>query len=434
MTVAEVRLWGTTIGAVAQDGAGDVAAFEYEPGFANHGVEVSPITMPLAREVYRFPQLGREAFQGLPGLLADALPDRYGSALIDAWLAAQGREPGTFSAVERLCYAGQRAMGALEFRPTTGPVDSEARPVDLGALVELASEVLTDREQLVTALREDREDEALRDILRVGTSAGGARPKAVIAWNRATGEVRSGQVAAPAGFEHWLLKFDGVAGSGDRGLRDPQGFGAIELAYARMAAAAGIQMSECRLLEEHGRRHFMTRRFDRTATGDKVHMQSLGALAHLDYNQPAAHAYEQAFLVMRQLGLPATAGEEQFRRMTFNVVARNQDDHVKNIAFLMDRDGRWALSPAFDVTYAFDPGNRWMRQHQMSINGKRDDFTVDDLRAAGRSASLKRGRAVAILREVTDAVRDWPRFAADAGVAGAQADRIARTHRLDLAN
>lgn len=430
MTVAAVQLWGTTIGAVSQDDASSVARFEYNPEFLEFDVEVAPLQMPLATTVYAFPQLGRDAFHGLPGMLADALPDRYGSALIDAWLAAQGRDAGSFSAVERLCYAGTRAMGALEFLPNTGPRATRSRPLDVDALVNLASEVLTDREALVATLRAGKEDEALREILRVGTSAGGARPKAVIAWNPKTSEVRSGQVDVPAGFEHWLLKFDGVSGAGDRGLRDPQGFGAIELAYARMATAAGITMSDCRLLEEHGRRHFMTLRFDRTAAGDKLHMQSLGALAHLDYNQPAAHAYEQAFLVIRQLGLPATAGEEQYRRMVFNVVARNQDDHVKNIAFLMDRDGDWSLSPAFDVTYAFDPENTWMRQHQMSVNGKRDDFTREDLHAAGRSASLKRGRADVILGEVVDAVRDWRQFAADAGVPERQVDRIAATHRL----
>lgn len=433
MTVAEVRLWGTTIGAVAQEGASAVAAFEYEPSFAERGVQVAPLMMPLSRTVYRFPELGRDAFQGLPGMLADALPDRYGGALIDAWLAARGREPGSFSAVERLCYAGSRAMGALEFLPSTGPTERGASPLDVAALVQLASEALTDRAALVQTLKAGQEDEALREILRVGTSAGGARAKAVIAWNPETGEVRSGQVDVPPGFSHWLLKFDGVRGSGDRGLQDPAGYGAIELAYARMAVAAGITMSECRLLEEHGRRHFMTRRFDRTGSGGRLHLQSLGALAHLDYNQPAAHAYEQAFLVIRRLGLPALAAEEQYRRMVFNIVARNQDDHVKNIAFLMDRRGEWSLSPAFDVTYAFDPENRWMREHQMSVNGKRDDFTFEDLRAAGRAASLPRGRDARILREVTDAVRDWPRFAADAGVGPQDVTRIASTHRLSLA-
>lgn len=431
MTVAEVRLWGTTVGAVSQDDAGSVARFQYDPAFLDFAVEVAPLQMPLATTVYAFPQLGRDAFQGLPGMLADALPDRYGGALIDAWLAAEGREPGTFSAVERLCYAGTRAMGALEFLPNTGPRATGSRPLDVDALVKLAGEALTDRAALVATLRDGKEDEALREILRVGTSAGGARPKAVIAWNPTTSEVRSGQVDVPDGFEHWLLKFDGVSGAGDRGLHDPQGFGAIELAYARMATAAGVAMTECQLLEEHGRRHFMTRRFDRAPSGDKLHMQSLGALAHLDYNQPTAHAYEQAFLVIRQLGLPATTSEQQFRRMVFNVVARNQDDHVKNIAFLMDRNGEWSLSPAYDVTYAYDPENPWMRQHQMSVNGKRDDFTRDDLRAAGRAASLKRGQADAILTEVVDAVRQWAQHAADAGVAESQTNRIAGTHRLD---
>lgn len=431
--VAEVLLWGTRIGAVAQESAAEPADFEYEPAFARRGVEVSPIVMPLAERIYSFPQLAREAFQGLPGLLADSLPDRYGSALIDAWLASEGRDAGSFSAVERLCYVGTRGMGALEFRPSTGPPEPGSSPLELASLVRLASEVLTDRAALVASLQAGQEADGLREILRVGTSAGGARAKAVIAWNPSTGEVRSGQLGVPEGFEHWLLKFDGVAGSGDRGLHDPAGFGQIELAYARMADAAGIQMSESRLLEENGRHHFMTRRFDRTAGGGKLHMQSLGALAHLDYNQPAAHSYEQAFGVIRQLGLPATVAEEQFRRMAFNVVARNQDDHVKNIAFLMDRRGKWSLAPAFDVTYAFDPGNRWMREHQMSVNGRRDGFTLDDFTAAARVAGLVRGRAQTILAEVTEAVRDWPRFAAGAGVATRDVERIASTHRLGIA-
>ncbi|MDQ8045033.1 MAG: type II toxin-antitoxin system HipA family toxin [Solirubrobacteraceae bacterium] len=432
MTVAEVRLWGTTIGAVSQDTAASPAAFEYEPDFADRGVEIAPLTMPLGRRVYTFPQLGREAFQGLPGLLADALPDRYGNALIDAWLASQGREPGSFSAVERLCYVGTRAMGALEFVPSTGPRAETSNALEVDALVRLASEALTDRAALVASFSGDHEAEALRDILRVGTSAGGARAKAVIAWNPTTQEVRSGQVDVPAGFEHWLLKFDGVRGNGDHGLRDPEGFGAIELAYAQMATAAGIAMSECQLLEEHGRRHFMTRRFDRTATGGKLHMQSLGALAHLDYNQPDVHTYEQAFLAIRTLGLDAPVAEEQFRRMAFNVVARNQDDHVKNVAFLMDRRGTWSLSPAYDLTYAYDPSNRWMRLHQMSVNGKRDAFTLADFVATGRVAGIKQGRPKAILREVTEVVQRWPDFASACGVPEERVEQIGATHRLRI--
>ena len=337
-TVADVRLWGTRIGAVSLPDGERAASFEYDPEFASSGVEPAPIEMPLAKSrIYRFPNLS-QSFNGLPGMLADSLPDRYGNALIDAWLATQGRAPESFDAVERLCYVGRRGMGALEFRPARGPRAATDHRVDVEALAELAAEVMAHRADLAVSLRKPGRRSALREILRVGTSAGGARPKALIALNPESGEVRSGQLDLPAGFEHWILKFDGVDDS-SRELGATRGYGAIELAYARMAGRAGIEMSECRLLEEGGRRHFMTRRFDRTADGGKLHMQSLGALAHLDYNQPGANSYEQAFQVIRRLDLPPSAAEQQFRRMVFNVVARNQDDHVKNIAFLMDRSG-----------------------------------------------------------------------------------------------
>jgi serine/threonine-protein kinase HipA len=349
MIAAEVRLWGRTIGAVALDEGRDVAAFEYDPQFAQSGIELSPIVMPLSSRVHAFPALARETFHGLPGLLADSLPDKFGNALIDAWLATQGRAPESFSAVERLCYVGTRGTGALEYAPVLGPKTRTATNIDLDALVELASDVLTQRRNLRVGFNDEGKQHALRDLLVVGTSAGGARAKAVIAWNRTTNEVRSGQVDAGPGFEYWLLKFDGVAGNRDRELEDPRGYGAIEYAYHLMARAAGITMNECRLLEESGRRHFMTRRFDRLAGGEKLHMQSLGALAHFYFNAAGAHSYEQALLTIRRLELPMSAVEEQFRRMVFNVVARNQDDHAKNIAFLMGKSGAWSLAPAFDV-------------------------------------------------------------------------------------
>ena len=432
MTLAEVRLWGTTIGAVSMEG-GRAASFQYDPRFLGSDIEVSPLRMPLRSEPYAFPTLNRDSFQGLPGLLADSLPDRYGNALIDAWLAGQGRRPESFDAVERLCYIGQRGMGALEFAPARGPSASRSHDIDIAALVELASEVLTQRRELVASLAAGKRGEAMRDILSVGTSAGGARAKALIAWNRETGIVRSGQLDLDPGFEHWLLKFDGVGGNKDREtLADPQGFGSIELAYARMARDAGITMSECRLLEEGGRRHFMTRRFDRDRDGGKRHMQSLAALAHLDFEQAGAHAYEQAFQVIRRLGLDAAAAGQQFRRMAFNVIARNQDDHVKNIAFLMDRTGGWELSPAFDVAYSYNPRGDWTAQHQMSLAGKRDNFTLDDLREVGRVAGLKRGQAVRVVREVTEVVSEWDRYAEEVNVDEADARRIARTLRLRL--
>ncbi|MFT5339675.1 MAG: serine/threonine-protein kinase HipA [Cyanobium sp.] len=432
MTVAAVELWGTRIGAVALPDSNGVASFEYEPSFLASGIQLAPLMMALAARVYSFPELQRRTFRGLPGLLADSLPDRFGNNLINAWLARQGRTPESFDAVERLCYTGQRGMGALEFKPVQGPSAQTSGAIQISELVALASEILSQQQGLATSFQGPEREEALQTILRVGTSAGGARAKALIVWNASTGEVRSGQLEAPPGFSHWLLKFDGVSGNKDKELEDPQGYGLIELAYSRMARAAGITMTDCRLLEENGRQHFMTRRFDRDDAGNKLHMQSLGALAHFDYNEPGSYSYEQAFLVMRQLQLPMQALEEQYRRMVFNLIARNQDDHVKNIAFLMDRDGQWSLSPAFDITWSFNPAGDWTATHQMSVNGKRDQFTRADLLAVGRSAQLKRGRAEAIAEEVIAAVRDWPLYAAEANVREESCSQIQASHRLNL--
>jgi serine/threonine-protein kinase HipA len=430
--IARVQLWGRTIGAVSLEEGRDVAAFEYDPEFVGSGIQLSPLVMPLGRRVHQFPELPRNTFHGLPGLLADSLPDKFGNALIDAWLATQGRTPESFSAVERLCYTGTRGMGALEFAPVLGPKPRKASKLEVDALLRLAGEVLTHRGRLQGHLHAAGKAKALRDILTVGTSAGGARAKAVIAWNPQTHEVRSGQITAGDGFEHWLLKFDGVAGNRDKERDDPTGYGAVEFAYHRMAKAAGITMSECRLLEENGRRHFMTRRFDRLAGGEKLHLQSLCALAHFDFNQAGAYGYEQALLAIRRLQLPMSAVEEQFRRMVFNLVARNQDDHVKNIAFLMNPLGEWSLAPAFDVTYSYNPAGAWTGTHQMTLNGKRDGFTREDFVQCARSALMKRGRAATILEEVQATVERWPEFAAEAGVPDGWRDKIQKTHRLSF--
>jgi serine/threonine-protein kinase HipA len=431
-TLAEVRLWGRTIGAVSLADNADVADFQYTPEFAESDIEISPITMRLSNRVFAFPELSRRTFYGLPGLLADSLPDKFGHTLIDAWLATQGRSPESFNAVERLCYTGTRGMGALEFAPAGGPRDQADNTIDIAALVKLASEVLIHRDQIAVSFKDASRRDALADILRIGTSAGGARAKAVIAWNPATNEVRSGQVATDEGFEYWLLKFDGVAGNRDKELDDPKGFGAIEYAYSLMARAAGVTMTECRLLEEKTRRHFMTKRFDRLAGGAKLHTQSLCALAHYDFNMPGAYSYEQALLLMRQLDLPMVAIEQQYRRMVFNVIARNQDDHVKNIAFLMDQTGDWSLSPAFDVTYSYNPSGSWTSQHQMTINGKRDGFTMKDFHACAKSASLKRGRADTIVDEVRSAVERWQEYADTAQVPKSWREQIQRNLRLIL--
>ncbi len=443
-TVAEVILWDRVIGALAWDPARRVGVFEYASGFVGSGVELAPLTMPLRAGAFSFPALPERSFKGLPGLLADSLPDRFGNLLIDQWLAAQGRAPGDANPVERLCYLGARGMGALEFRPALRAGRDVAAAVDIASLVRLANDALARRATLSTApdpapepAADAHRAAALRDILRVGTSAGGARAKAVVAWNPATGEFRSGQVKAPPGFEHWLLKFDGVAENRDKeALADPQGYGRLEYAYHLMARAAGIEMSDCRLFEENGRAHFMTRRFDRPGrpgTPRKLHLQSLCALAHYDFNSAGAYSYEQAFAVARALALPSAALEELFRRAAFNVLARNQDDHTKNIAFLMDQSGRWRLAPAYDVAYAYNPDGQWTARHQMTLAGKTDDFTPEDLLACARAAGLKTRRARDVIAAVAAAVRRWPDFAALAGVPGDWARRVAATHRLALA-
>lgn len=429
-TEAWVNLWGRRIGAVVLGEGDAVAAFEYDPAFAHSGIQVAPLTMPLSKRVYAFPALSRLTFHGLPGLLADSLPDRFGTALIDTWLATQGRSPDSFNAVERLCFIGQRGMGALEFAPATGPPARKAKNIEIDTLVQLASELLSRRSDLSVSFAEKSRQEALMDILRIGTSAGGARAKAVIAWNPTTHEVRSGQVDAGPGFEYWLLKFDGVQGNRDKELEDPQGYGAIEYACYLMARDCGIEINECRLFEENGRRHFMTRRFDRSREGQKIHMQSLCALAHFDFNLAGAYSYEQALMTIRQLGLPMSAIEQQFRRMVFNIVIRNQDDHVKNIAFLMDKKGQWTLSPAFDLTYSFNPSGQWTATHQMTLNGKRDNFVLEDFKSCARAASMKRGQEKSIIAEVLHVVSRWKRYAREVGIPELTSEKIHKTSRL----
>lgn len=426
--VAEVRLHDRTIGAVYWDDAAGHAAFEYTAAFRRSGLDVAPLQMPLSDRIYRFPELARSSFRGLPGLLADSLPDDFGNAIIDQWLVREGRDVGSFSPVERLCYIGRRGMGALEFRPAVRSMPRGAVTVEIEHLVALAQQVLDERDGLRVSLEGDEREyaEALDDILRVGTSAGGARAKAVVAWNPETREMRSGQLHAPEGFEHWMLKFDGVQNR-ERGVRDPQGYGRIEFAYYLMARAAGIDMSECQLLEENGRSHFMTRRFDRGPGGEKRHMQSLYAMAHLDNQLPGAHSYEQAFRVMQTLAMPADDLAQQYRRMLFNVLARNQDDHTKNIAYVMDNDGHWRLSPAYDVIYAWNPDGAWTSRHQMTINGRQDGFTADDFAAVAERYSIR--HAAAIHDEVIAAVADWDRHARDAGVDKAARKAIAKAHR-----
>ena len=385
--------------------------------------------MSIREAPYAFPALSGGAFNGLPGLLADALPDRFGNRLIDAWLATTGRNADTFSPVDRLCYIGSRAMGALEFEPaiSTGIGRTE---LEVAELVNLANRVLDERARLGGTLGGPEDQAALEDILTVGTSAGGARAKALLAWNPRTGEFRSGQVDTAAGFQHWILKFDGISNNRDRELADPRGYGKIEYAYHLMARDAGIIMADCRLHHEGGRSHFMTRRFDRDDAGRKLHMQSLGALRHFDLRQAGAYAYEQASLTIRELGLGASAVEQQVRRTAFNIAARNQDDHVKNISFLMDRSGTWRLSPAYDVTYSYNPGGAWTGQHQMSMAGKRGHFERSDLLGFAETSGLKPTAARRAIDEVLGVVSNWPQYARRANVPKSDIERIGRVHRV----
>lgn len=427
-TTAEILLWNTSIGAIHLPSNESVAQFEYAPSFVSSGIQVAPMTMPLSRKIYRFPELSYATFHGLPGLVTESLPDKFGNALIDVWLAQQGRTPDSFNAVERLCYTGIRGMGALEYRPIAGPVANTSSPIDVAQLVELASQVLSKRKILDVNISSTPEY-AMNQILKVGTSAGGARAKAVVAWNRATNEIRSGQLPADAGFEYWLLKFDGVVANSDKEVADPRGYGLIEYAYYLMAGEAGIEMSDCHLFSENGRNHFMTKRFDRTSDGAKLHTQTLGAFAHYDFNVAGAYSYEQVFDIIRRAGMPAGDVEQFFRRMAFNIIFRNQDDHVKNISFIMDRRGNWQLAPAYDITYSYNPDGLWTGVHQMSMNGKRNNFTLDDFRACGNFARLVRGRAVAIAKELSALTGRWLEVATSAGVPLNTAEAILRTFR-----
>jgi serine/threonine-protein kinase HipA len=429
LSLAAVHLWGERLGGVSLDGPGSQAIFEYDPRFAARDLEPSPRMMPVRDAPYQFPGLA-ESFRGVPGLISDSLPDDFGNAVIDAWLREQGRPPESLDAVERLCYIGTRGMGALEFQPAEGPSHAEGEDLQVAELVRLADRVLNHREELGGDLSAEAAERTLRSILSVGISPGGARAKAVIAYNAESGQVRSGQLDAPAGFDHWLLKFDGV--DSHRELGDGVGYGVIEYVYSRMARDAGIHMTECRLLDEGERRHFMTRRFDRQG-GEKLHMQSLAALGHYDFKQAGLYSYEEALeLAAQDLGLSHAAQEQLVLRALFNIMGRNQDDHVKNIAFLMNQEGQWALAPAFDVTYAYNPSGVWTAQHQMTLAGKRRDFSLADVEQAARGIGLGSGRVGELYERVRGALGSWPKYAGEAGLTPERIEAIEHDLFLEL--
>jgi len=411
IATAEVFLWGSRIGIIHLPEGRDYVSFEYDRSFVQSNIELAPLKMPLSTRVYEFPELRGAAFHGVPGLIADSLPDKFGNAIINQWLALQGKNENDFNVLDRLCYTGARGMGALEYVPATGPDFKKTEAVDVAALVEFASDILQRKQQLCY----DRGSLAYSQLLQLGTSAGGARAKAVIAWNESTGEVRSGQINAGDGFDYWLMKFDGVSGNGDHQLEDKPEYTLVEYAYYLLAVKAGLTMQECRLYEENGRHHFLTKRFDRVE-GKKVHMQTLGGLAHLDYNIPGLCGYEQAANYMRRIGLGSGEVEQFFRRMVFNVLAVNQDDHVKNISFIMDKTGTWRLSPAYDITFAYAPQNRWLAAHQMTVNGKKNNISRDDMLACGAAMDISRPRLKRIMAEVAEAVKGWEDLASEVGI------------------
>jgi serine/threonine-protein kinase HipA len=429
--IAKIKIWDQFVGAVAWDSRG-FANFEYDSTFLKKGIQLSPIMMPNRENfIYQFSNLNKETFKGLPGLLADSLPDAYGNKIINAWLAQMGRSKEDFSPIERLCYMGKRGMGALEFEPVLAKNSlNNSHRIEIDKLVDLANQILSERKKLNVAFsKNDKSNKnAIEEIISVSSSAGGARPKAIIAYNGKTKEILSGQVEAPKGFDYWLLKFDGVSKK-SLGLHDPLGFGKIEYAYYLMAEMSGIKISESKLFTENNRSHFMTKRFDRE-NGRKIHMQTLCGLAHFDYNQAGAYSYEQAFQVIRKLNLSHEDTIQLFKRMIFNVLSRNQDDHTKNISFLMAEDGKWNLSPAYDITYSFDSSNIWLSTHQMSINGKRDNLKISDFEKIAKDENIKSWKS--IFEEVLSGVLLWENFAKDLEIEKDKITIIKKIHRLNL--
>lgn len=422
---AFVNLWNKPVGAVAWNEDTQTGNFEFDPNFLKGNLDLAPVKMPLAAakgRIFSFPENNRSiTFKGLPGLLADTLPDRYGNALINAWLAKKGRAPDSMNPVEMLCFIGKRGMGALEYEPVEPKGTDTATKIEIDSLVNIAQEILSGRKQFATKLSKD-EEKGLLDILKIGTSSGGARAKAVIAYNSKTGEVRSGQTDVPKGFAHWLIKFDGVA---DSQLGSSKGYGRVELGYNLMAIDCGIEMTECRLLEENGRAHFMTKRFDRLPDNGKLHVQSFCAMMHYDYNDITSYSYEQLFQTMRALRLTHPEAEQMFRRMVFNVLARNCDDHTKNFAFEMNTTGEWKLTPAFDICHAYRPGSAWVSRQSLSVNGKRENINREDLLEIARQISLKKGAV--IIDEISSTVKKWNQYAEQTKVESKLRDAIKKT-------
>lgn len=424
-TTASIKLWGEWVGAVSWSSDEQVGTFEFAPRFSQNKWDIAPILMPIdsPQTLYTFYENRGDSstFKGLPGLLADILPDKYGNALIQAWLSSKGRSSESLSPIEALCFIGKRGMGALEIEPSNRDDDAVANSLDLSELVNVANRILADRE-IFSADLSNKEEAALTDVIQIGTSAGGARAKAIIAFNETTKEVKSGQVKAPDGFSYWIVKFDGVV---DSQFGVSEGYGQVEMAYHLMAKEAGIYMSDCQLFKENGRSHFMTKRFDREANGDKIHLQSFCAMRHFDYNLVGYYAYEQLFETMRMLGLSYVAAEQVFRRMVFNVLSRNCDDHTKNFAFLMDKSGKWSLSPAFDICHAYRPDSPWVNEQSLLVNGKRSRIQKDDFLAVAKSMNIKRPDQ--IINEISTIIGRWNNYAEEVELKSTLRDAIKST-------
>lgn len=411
-TTAEVFLWGTRVGVIHQDIERPYASFEYDKAFLKSEIQISPIMLPLKDMVYEFPLLSGEPFWGMPGLVVDSLPDTFGNRVIEQWLLSLGKSLADFTAIDRLCYTGKRGMGALEYVPATGEIADINEQINVSEMVRFASDILNKRASITL---NSEEKLTYSQLVQVGSSAGGARAKALIAWNEKTNEIKSGQLNLDKDYDYWLMKFDHVSNNGDHGLEDIPEYTLIEYAYYKMAVAAGISMNECRIYENAGEHHFMTKRFDREA-GKKVHMQSLGALTHISYKEPRLCSYEMAAAYMLKMNLPMKDIEQFYRRMVFNCIAVNQDDHVKNVSFLMDRAGNWRLSPAYDITYSYDLSNKWLCSHQMTINGKANKILLEDLLATGKAIGLKKKKCMDIISAVSETVENFENYASDVGI------------------
>ena len=429
MSTVIVKLWDTVIGYVEIGKTEQYARFEFDPDFVESGIELAPIHMPARKgHIYQFKELDPRSFHGLPGLIADSLPDKFGNKLINFWLTQKGKKSKDFNAVDRLCYISTRGMGALEFEPSNQEAEAIDKRVEVQELVELASMAFADNEKLNTKCTTGNIKSSLLNILNVCTSAGGTRAKAVIAYNPKTKTVRSGQLKLPKGFEHWLIKLDGVTGSGNWDVADPMGYGLLEYSYYLKAKECGITMMESKILRENGRNHLMTKRFDRDGKGGKKFTQTFAAVAHFDYYECGAYSYEQLFMTMRKLNMPQSAIEEQFRRVVFNLVGCNQDDHVKNFSFMMGREGNWDIAPAYDLCHA--EGSDFTRFHQLSINGKLSNFTLKDLKHLAQYARLPRNREKIVLEQTVNAFSKWQKTAKELEIPKTLLDHVHRTLRL----